>query len=77
MANDVSGNPRTIWVRGLFILWSLLTLAMAFFIPVFDFGFDGVVLWLVYSIVLLAAMTLLILGLKYGLQKSPAPEKEP
>ena len=49
---------------------------MAFFIPVFDFGFDGVVLWLVYSIVLLAAITLLMLGLTYGLPKSPAPKEE-
>ena len=57
------------WVRGLLIFWGFIIFVLAFYIPVFDFGFDGVVLWFVYSIFLLFALGGITFALRYFLHK--------
>jgi Ca2+/Na+ antiporter len=58
-----------VWGRVLFILWGVIVFGMAFYIPVFDYGFDGVVLWLFYSIFLLFVFGGLTLFVKQRLNK--------
>jgi hypothetical protein len=53
------------WVRWPLLLWMLATFAALFFIPTFDFGFDGVVFCMAISVVMLLGLTLMTLGLRY------------
>ncbi len=65
-----SNQSGTIGFRVTLTIWATICIAMAFFIPKFDFGFDGVVLWLFYSAVLLVLIVLGNAFLTYYTRKS-------
>jgi hypothetical protein len=59
-------NPKT--ARQALVVWALACMLAAFFIPQYDFGLDGVKVWMYLCVLMLAVM---IAGLlTFGSQKS-------
>lgn len=56
------------WGWSLFTLWGVSTAVAAFYIPIFDYGFDGVKLWLVASLFMLAGYGLLVVAVRLAAQ---------
>ena len=52
----------------IFLIWMVFTLFAAFFIPQYDFGFDGVKVWFFFSAIML--VTLFAAALSLSLLKS-------
>ena len=54
-------------LRIILLFWTVFTVTAAFFIPQYDFGFDGVKVWLLFSLLIL--LTLFAAALSLSLFK--------
>lgn len=52
----------------IFLIWMVFTIFASFFIPQYDFGFDGVRVWFFFSVIVL--VTLFATALSLSLLKS-------
>lgn len=53
------------WLRPAVVLWALGTVITAFYIPEFDFGFDGIKFWFYLSLLMLSGFLLLAAALRH------------